>query len=100
MAYPNYQSSDGIKTSGTILEAQENLGSEYVYDELVVTNHSTAVLYLKHGPDCSATDFDHILAACTVSKDGTGGSISITKIAAAQEISCYSTDIKYTSQLR
>lgn len=56
-----------ITSAGTLFAANEARVS------YKVTNLDTDVLFVKEGPGCSATDFDHILAAGTGADDGKGG---------------------------
>lgn len=64
-------STPSIQTGATALAAnQERLG-------WYIQNQGTNVLYILHGPGCTTSVYTAAIPACTLAKDGTGGSASM-----------------------
>lgn len=82
-----YTSSGGLKTSTTVKTADISSSSEV---DIIIQNQDTAILKLKWGAGCSATDYDVILKACTSAADGTSIPLSHPDFPDSQIISCFS----------
>jgi len=60
--------------SGILASAGTALSANPARVSYKIQNLATEALFVKEGASASVTDFDYILAAGTVSDDGTGGS--------------------------
>jgi hypothetical protein len=86
MAYPDYTSSDGLKTTTTIKSA----GTTGVgVRNIIIQNHATAILKIKFGENASTSNYDIILKACSVAEDGSSLPVVLENVSDAQVISCW-----------